>query len=226
MKAPTVKRFYETVTVEPDAEGFSVQARRQAGEDADGQAASSCRRKRRQRSSPTNSPPRARRSIRSPCRSRGSSTRRSTALPPTRKPCSRTSCASRRPTSSATAPTPARRWCDRQAEAWDPIIDWARSALGARFFLAEGVMHVEQPREAIGAVGVHLRQRDEPFRLAALHVITVDHRLGAAGAGLRGRRDRCRSRVEQRRMSTRTGTSSNGASTRRQRRGAPSASAT
>jgi chaperone required for assembly of F1-ATPase len=60
----------------------------------------------------------------------------------------------------------------RQAEAWDPIIDWARSALGARFFLAEGVMHVEQPREAIAAVGVHLRQREEPFRLAALHVIT------------------------------------------------------
>ena len=47
----------------------------------------------------------------------------------------------------------------RQAEAWDPIIDWARSTLGARFFLAEGVMHVEQPREAIAAVGVHLRQR-------------------------------------------------------------------
>jgi chaperone required for assembly of F1-ATPase len=60
----------------------------------------------------------------------------------------------------------------RQAEAWDPIIDWARSTLGARFFLAEGVMHVEQPREAIGAIGVYLRQREEPFRLAALHVIT------------------------------------------------------
>ena len=61
----------------------------------------------------------------------------------------------------------------RQADAWDPIIDWARSALGARFFLAEGVMHVEQPRETIGAVGVHLRQRDDIFRLGALHVITA-----------------------------------------------------
>jgi chaperone required for assembly of F1-ATPase len=61
----------------------------------------------------------------------------------------------------------------RQAEAWDPVLDWARAALGARFFLAEGVMHVEQPREAIGAVGVHLRQRDDAFRLAALHVITA-----------------------------------------------------
>ncbi|MDW6023738.1 ATP12 family protein [Mesorhizobium sp. BAC0120] len=61
----------------------------------------------------------------------------------------------------------------RQAEAWDPVLDWARAALGARFFLAEGVMHVEQPREAIGAVGLHLRQREDAFRLAALHVITA-----------------------------------------------------
>ena len=34
-------------------------------------------------------------------------------------------------------------------------------------------MHVEQPRETIGAVGIHLRQRAEPFRLAAMHVITA-----------------------------------------------------
>jgi len=61
----------------------------------------------------------------------------------------------------------------RQAEAWDPILDWVRAALGARFFLAEGVIHVEQPRESIGALALHLRQRDDPFLLAALHVITA-----------------------------------------------------
>jgi chaperone required for assembly of F1-ATPase len=61
----------------------------------------------------------------------------------------------------------------RQAEAWDPVLDWARSALGVRFLLAEGVMHVEQPRESIGAVGVHLRQREEPLKLAAIHVMTA-----------------------------------------------------
>lgn len=60
----------------------------------------------------------------------------------------------------------------RQNEAWDPVIDWARAALGARFVLAEGVIHVEQPREAIAAIGVHLGQRAEPLRLAALHVMT------------------------------------------------------
>jgi chaperone required for assembly of F1-ATPase len=65
------------------------------------------------------------------------------------------------------------RLVERQAEAWDPVLDWARSALGARFLLAEGVIHVEQPRESIGAVGLHLRQREEPLRLAAIHVMTA-----------------------------------------------------
>ena len=60
----------------------------------------------------------------------------------------------------------------RQSDHWDPVIDWFRATLGARFILAEGVIHVQQPREAIGALGVHLRQRDEPLRLAAMHVMT------------------------------------------------------
>jgi chaperone required for assembly of F1-ATPase len=61
---------------------------------------------------------------------------------------------------------------EREADAWDPVIDWARSRLGARFVLAEGIMHVEQPRETIAAIGVHLGLRSEPLRLAALHVMT------------------------------------------------------
>lgn len=59
-----------------------------------------------------------------------------------------------------------------QASAWDPVLDWAQERLGARFMLSEGVMHVEQPREAIAAVGLHLRHDADPFRLAPLHVIT------------------------------------------------------
>lgn len=61
----------------------------------------------------------------------------------------------------------------RQAEAWDPVLDWAREALGARFFLAEGVMHVEQPRESVRAIGAHLAGRADPMVLAALHVMTT-----------------------------------------------------
>jgi len=60
----------------------------------------------------------------------------------------------------------------RQNAAWDGVLDWARSALGARMNLAEGVIHVEQPRESIAAVSLHLRPRSDPFRLAALHLMT------------------------------------------------------
>ena len=60
----------------------------------------------------------------------------------------------------------------RQAECWDPVVDWARATLSARMVLAEGVMHVDQPREAIAAIGIHMKARSEPFRLAALHVMT------------------------------------------------------
>mgnify|MGYP001194033180 CR=1 FL=1 len=62
---------------------------------------------------------------------------------------------------------------ERQADAWDPVIDWARAHLGARFVLAEGIVHVTQPREAIGAIGIHLARRAEPLRLAALHLMTT-----------------------------------------------------
>lgn len=61
---------------------------------------------------------------------------------------------------------------ERQNAAWDPVIDWARASLGARFVLAEGVMHVAQPREAIAAFGAHLSRFSEPLRLAAIHSMT------------------------------------------------------
>ncbi len=59
-----------------------------------------------------------------------------------------------------------------QSETWDPVLDWARATLGARFFLSEGVMHVEQPKESVAAVGFHLKRDANPFRLASLHVMT------------------------------------------------------
>ena len=65
------------------------------------------------------------------------------------------------------------RLVQRQADTWDPILDWAREVLGARFILSEGVIHVEQPRESIAAVGRHLKERGNPLLLAALHVMTT-----------------------------------------------------
>lgn len=61
----------------------------------------------------------------------------------------------------------------RQSQAWDPVLDWARAALGARFILAEGIVHVGQPRESAAAVRGWLDERRDPFRLAAIHVMTT-----------------------------------------------------
>ena len=61
---------------------------------------------------------------------------------------------------------------ERQNEAVGPGLDWARAALGARFNLAEGIIHVEQPREAIADSGQSSCSRGEPLRLAAIHFMT------------------------------------------------------
>ena len=64
------------------------------------------------------------------------------------------------------------RLVDRQTDLWDPVIDWAHATLGARLVLAEGVIHVEQPREAINALGIHVAAHDDPIALASLHSMT------------------------------------------------------
>lgn len=58
-----------------------------------------------------------------------------------------------------------------QAEHWDPLLAWAREALGARFVLAEGVMFVEQPDHAIAAARGAIPA--DPWRLGAVNVITT-----------------------------------------------------
>jgi chaperone required for assembly of F1-ATPase len=65
------------------------------------------------------------------------------------------------------------RLAHAQDEAWNPVLDWARDEHGARFLLAEGVMHVTQPEEAVAAVRGVIERIDSPFALAALHVMTT-----------------------------------------------------
>jgi chaperone required for assembly of F1-ATPase len=59
----------------------------------------------------------------------------------------------------------------RQAAAWDPILEWADQSLGARFALGNGLIHVEQPLEAISAVRPAIP--GDPWRLGAVHSITT-----------------------------------------------------
>jgi chaperone required for assembly of F1-ATPase len=59
----------------------------------------------------------------------------------------------------------------RQILHWDPILSWARDALGARFVLTEGVTFVTQPNAAIEAASAAIPT--DPWRLGAVHVMTT-----------------------------------------------------
>jgi len=58
-----------------------------------------------------------------------------------------------------------------QSAAWDPLLSWARDALGARFMLAQGIVHVTQPEDAVAAM--RRAMPADPWRLGALHAITT-----------------------------------------------------
>lgn len=59
-----------------------------------------------------------------------------------------------------------------QAEAFDPVLDWAADALGARFILSASVMHVAQPEPALAAARAAIDAYENPFAVAALHGLT------------------------------------------------------
>jgi chaperone required for assembly of F1-ATPase len=60
----------------------------------------------------------------------------------------------------------------RQGDAWDPVLAWAKQALGADFLVGEGVMPLEQPQASVSAVAKALEGAG-PIKLAALHVMTT-----------------------------------------------------
>jgi chaperone required for assembly of F1-ATPase len=62
---------------------------------------------------------------------------------------------------------------DRQAAAWDPLLDWARTRYDVHFETVEGVMHRAQPEATLGRLHDAVAALD-PFRLAGLHpVVTI-----------------------------------------------------
>jgi chaperone required for assembly of F1-ATPase len=68
----------------------------------------------------------------------------------------------------AESPAPLRA---RQAQHWDPLLSWARQALGADFRLGSGVVHVDQPAAALEQAGAALPH--DLWRLGALHAATT-----------------------------------------------------
>lgn len=59
----------------------------------------------------------------------------------------------------------------RQEQQWDPLMEWAHTALDARFLLGEGVLNVAQPQAAIANATKAIPH--DPWRLGALYSITT-----------------------------------------------------
>jgi len=59
-----------------------------------------------------------------------------------------------------------------ETAAFDPLLAWARESLGATFLCAQGIVHRRQPDEALAVVRAALAAVEDPFALAALHVMT------------------------------------------------------
>jgi chaperone required for assembly of F1-ATPase len=58
----------------------------------------------------------------------------------------------------------------RQAQAWDPVLAWARDDLGARFMQVEGVIYAAQPEHALAAARAAIP--GDAWRLGAVSSIT------------------------------------------------------
>ncbi len=61
---------------------------------------------------------------------------------------------------------------EREAAAWDPVLDWAAERYGARLLTAEGVMHVRQPEEALQALWSAVASESD-IGLAAMSELTA-----------------------------------------------------
>ncbi len=59
----------------------------------------------------------------------------------------------------------------RQALHWDPILAWAKAALGAEFATIQGITHLRQPDQALARAGAAIPR--DPWRLGAVHAVTT-----------------------------------------------------
>jgi chaperone required for assembly of F1-ATPase len=59
----------------------------------------------------------------------------------------------------------------KQTQQWDSLIAFVRDTFGARFVLAQGIVHQAQPLEAVAAAATSIP--NEPWKLGALAAITT-----------------------------------------------------
>jgi len=74
----------------------------------------------------------------------------------------------------------------RQAEAWDPLLDWARRRFDVEFETVQGIMHRRQPERSVARLARAAAARDA-FELAALSpLVTIAGSLIVALALIEG----------------------------------------
>ena len=61
----------------------------------------------------------------------------------------------------------------RQAEEWDPVLQWAEVTIGGLFIVSAGIVHIPQPPETLAAFRSRLDQREDAFEIAGLHQMTT-----------------------------------------------------
>lgn len=77
----------------------------------------------------------------------------------------------------------------RQAESWDPILDWAVDSLDVRLKPVAGVMHEEQDARSVRKMS-HMVHALSPFQLTAFHdLVSISGSLVLAFAVIQGRLD-------------------------------------
>lgn len=59
----------------------------------------------------------------------------------------------------------------RQAQHWDPVLAWAKAALGAEFTTVTGITFRGQPDEAVARAGAAIPR--DPWRLGAVNAVTT-----------------------------------------------------
>lgn len=75
---------------------------------------------------------------------------------------------------------------ERQAAAWDPLLDWARTRYDVHFVVTTGIMHQPQPPATLARLGEAVAARS-PFELAPLApIVTITGTLVGALALIEG----------------------------------------
>ena len=65
----------------------------------------------------------------------------------------------------------------RQASVWDPVLDWARRRFDIDFHLAQGVMHVDQPRQTLDRLNAALAARNDLTLAAFMRTVPLSGSL-------------------------------------------------